>query len=196
MAALVFDVMDTLLRDPYREAFEAATGLTFDAFASVHPEDAYLALERSEIDEPSYWATLRRAGIAVDVERFHAARREGYGWMPGMRALLHDAAAQHRVLLASNYPATWMADLRSGLLRDIRADVCGSCELGIRKPSRGFFDRIADRFSLDPGSTVLVDDSARNIEGAEAAGWLGVRHRDADRTRTSLAALGVRLVPG
>ena len=48
MRAIVFDVMDTLLHDPYREAYEAATGLRFEAFAAVHPEDAYLALEGAE----------------------------------------------------------------------------------------------------------------------------------------------------
>jgi HAD superfamily hydrolase (TIGR01509 family) len=193
MRAVVFDVMDTLLRDPYREAFQAATGLTFDAFASVNPEDAYHALERSEIDDSEYWETLRRAGIAVDVERFHETRRDGYDWLPGMRDLLHEATTHHRVIMASNYPADWMADVRSRLLHDVRADVCGSCELGVRKPSRGFFDRIADRYSLDPGRTVLVDDSASNIEGAVAAGWQGVRYRDAGSTREALATLGFQL---
>jgi HAD superfamily hydrolase (TIGR01509 family) len=196
MREMVFDVMDTLLRDPYREAFEAATGLTYEDFASVHPEDAYLALERAEIDESEYWDTLRRAGIAVDVDRFHETRRDGYDWLPGMRDLLHEATAQHRVILASNYPADWMADVRSRLFQDVRADVCGSCELGVRKPSRGFFDRIADRFSLDPRGTVLVDDSASNVEGAVAAGWQGVRYRDAGSTREALATLGFQLGPG
>jgi HAD superfamily hydrolase (TIGR01509 family) len=193
MRVVVFDVMDTLLRDPYRDAYEAATGLSFDVFVSVNPEEAYRALERSEIDESTYWTALKQAGISVDVGRFHAARRSGYDWLPGMRDVLHEAAAQHRVILSSNYPAAWIADVRSRFLRDVQADVCGSCELGLRKPSRGFFDRMADRLALDPAKTVLVDDSALNVEGAVGAGWHGVRYRDAQLTREALDALGFTL---
>jgi HAD superfamily hydrolase (TIGR01509 family) len=193
MRVVVFDVMDTLLRDPYRDAYEAATGLSFDTFVSVNPEVVYRALERSEIDEPSYWKSLRQAGVPVDVDRFHATRRSGYRWLPGMRELLHEAAARHRVILSSNYPAAWIADVRSRFFHDVPADVCGSCELGLCKPARGYFDRMADRFDLDPTRTVLVDDSALNVAGAVEAGWHGVPYRDAQDTREALDALGFRL---
>ena len=112
-----------------------------------------------------------------------------------MRDLLHEATARHHVIMASNYPGDWMADVRSQFFPDVRADMCGSFELGVRKPSRGFYDRLADRSSLDPGRTVLVDDSPSNIEGAVAAGWQGVRYRDAGSTRKALAALGFQLGP-
>jgi HAD superfamily hydrolase (TIGR01509 family) len=183
--------MDTLLHDPYREAHEAATGMSFERFESLRPEGAYHALERSEIDESRYWEALRDAGISVDVGRFHAIRRIGYQWLPGMRELLRGTAARHRVILASNYPAEWMADVHRRFFHSIQAEVCGSCELGVRKPSREFFDRMVDRFGLEPTTTVLVDDSALNIDGAVAAGWQGVRYRDVQGTREALQALGV-----
>ena len=186
MHVIVFDVMDTLLRDPYREAYEAATGLPFDAFASPHTEAAYRALERSVIDEVTYWTLLRDAGIGVDEGRFHATRRDGYRWLPGMRDLLRETAARHRVIVSSNYPATWISDVRDRFLHDVPIEVCGSCELGVCKPARGFFDRMADRLALDPATTLLVDDSALNVEGALAAGWHGVRHRDAASTKEAL----------
>jgi HAD superfamily hydrolase (TIGR01509 family) len=193
---VVFDVMDTLLRDPYREAYEAATGLTFEEFASTQTEEAYRSLERSEIDEVTYWLKLRDAGITADEGRFHATRRAGYAWLPGMRQLFHQTTARHRVILSSNYPATWIADVRARYFHDVPVEMCGSCELGVCKPARGFFDRLGDRFALDPAMTVLVDDSARNVRGAVAAGWHGVRHRDAPSTEEALEALGSRLGSG
>lgn len=193
---VAFDIMDTLLHDPYREAHEAATGLSFERFESIRPEGAYHALERSEIDESTYWGALRRAGISVDVGRFHAIRRLGYRWLPGMRELLRENAAGYRVILATNYPAGWIADVRRRFMQSDQVEVCGSCDLGVRKPSRGFFDRMVDRFALEPTTTVLVDDSARNVDGALAAGWQGVRHRDAWGTREALRALGMDLAVG
>jgi HAD superfamily hydrolase (TIGR01509 family) len=188
---VVFDVMDTLLHDPYREAHEAATGLTFEAFESVRPEGAYHALERSEIDESAYWDALRNAGISVDVGRFHEIRRSGYEWLSGMRELLREIAARNQVILASNYPAGWIGEVRSRFFHGIQTEVCGSWELGVRKPSLEFFDRIVDRFGLEPTTCVLVDDSELNLDGAVAAGWQGVRHRDAPGTREALGALGI-----
>jgi HAD superfamily hydrolase (TIGR01509 family) len=196
MMVVAYDVMDTLLHDPYREAHEAATGLSFEAFESIRPEGTYHALERSEIDESSYWEALRDAGIPVDVGRFHATRRIGYRWLPGMRELLRETAARHRVILASNYPAGWIAEVHGRFFHGIHVELCGSCQLGIRKPSREFFDRMVDRFGLEPTTTVLVDDSAPNIEGALAAGWHGVRHRDARGTREALRDLGIHLRVG
>jgi HAD superfamily hydrolase (TIGR01509 family) len=196
MVVVAYDVMDTLLHDPYREAHEAATGLSFETFEAIRPEGTYHALERSEIDESTYWEALRDAGIPVDVGRFHAIRRVGYRWLPGMRELLRETAARHRVILASNYPAAWIAEVHGRFFHGIHVELCGSCHLGIRKPSREFFDRMVDRFGLEPTTTVLVDDSAPNIEGAVAAGWHGVRHRDAWGTREALRALGIHLGVG
>jgi HAD superfamily hydrolase (TIGR01509 family) len=191
---VVFDVMDTLLHDPYREAYEAATGMTWDGFAAARPEGAYEALERSEIDESDYWRTVRGAGISVDVRRFHATRRDGYRWLPGMRGLLLETAASHRVILASNYPAAWLDDVRSSFFEGIRVELCGSSVLAARKPSRAFFDRMVQRLGLDPASTVLVDDSASNLAGAVAAGWRAIRFQDAATTRDSLRPLIAREV--
>jgi HAD superfamily hydrolase (TIGR01509 family) len=189
---VVFDVMDTLLHDPYREAYEAATGMTFDAFAAARPDGAYEALERSEIDEADYWRAVREAGIAVDVRRFHATRRDGYRWLPGMRELFLETTARHRVILASNYPAAWLDDVWSSYFEGIGAELCGSCVLAARKPSRAFFDRMVRRLGLDPSTTILVDDSPSNSAGALAAGWQAIRFQDAETTRDALRVLITR----
>jgi putative hydrolase of the HAD superfamily len=46
-----------------------------------------------------------------------------------------------------------------------------SAQLGARKPSLGFFDRVASAMGFPAGELLLVDDSLDNTRAAEAAGW-------------------------
>lgn len=190
---LVFDLMDTLVTDPYREAHEAGTGMSFLSFEQRRPGGVYHALERADISELAYWEALRAAGIEIDPERFHAARRTGYAWKPGMRRILEQATALHRVLIATNYPAGWIDDIQHRFLSRFRLEVCASCRLGVRKPSRRFYEAMAERFGLRPGTTILIDDSSDNVAGALAAGWLAVQFRSAHETGTALKEFGMLL---
>ncbi len=184
--AVVFDVMDTLLTDPYRAAHEAATGLTFAAFEQRRPAGVYHALERGEIDEPAYWRALRAAGIDVDVDSFHGVRVAGYAWLAGMRRLLLDVAAASRVLLATNYPLSWVRDLHAMFFSSMGVEICSSAEVGARKPSPEFFARMAALHSLDPASTLLIDNAPVNVCGAVNAGWRGEVFRDAASAREKI----------
>ncbi len=185
-AVVVFDVMDTLIADPYREAHQSATGMTFEGFDALRPDGVYHAFERAEIREHSYWDALRQAKIPVDVARFHAARLAGYRWLPGARALLLETMRTHRVVLATNYPAEWLADLRERFFNGLELMICASCELGVRKPSSAFYQHLAARFALDPRITVLIDDTVANVDAAIALGWEGIVFRGAVEARQRL----------
>ena len=82
---LAFDLMGTLVTDPYLEAYEAASGLPWEAFRRLRPGDAYPALERGEIAEGEYWGRLRAAGIPIDEERFHDVRAARCSSSPTIR---------------------------------------------------------------------------------------------------------------
>ncbi|MHC4394904.1 MAG: HAD-IA family hydrolase [Planctomycetota bacterium] len=45
-----------------------------------------------------------------------------------------------------------------------------SYKLGCIKPSRSFFSKLCQEFSIDPGEAVLIDDTDENIKGAEDFG--------------------------
>lgn len=194
MSAVAFDLMDTLVRDPFREALTAATGRPLQELFSLRDAGIYPAFERGEIDEAAYWASYPRAGIAVDPDRFHRVRRAGTTWLPGMRELVREVrAAGVAVVIASNYPH-WLAEHAAGMLAGLCDDVVGSYELGVRKPDPRFFERLLGRLELSPGAVALVDDRAANLEGATAVGWPAVRAGDADRVRCGLVDLGA--LPG
>ena len=49
--------------------------------------------------------------------------------------------------------------------------------LGVRKPDPEVFRRVAGLLKVAPTECVVVDDLARNVRGATAAGAVGVLHR-------------------
>lgn len=51
--------------------------------------------------------------------------------------------------------------------------------LGIIKPSAEIFHHLLDRFDLDPGQCIFIDDNAANVAGAEAVG-IRAYHFDGD----------------
>lgn len=54
--------------------------------------------------------------------------------------------------------------------------------IGVRKPDPEVFRRTADLLGLAVDDCVVVDDLARNVRGARAAGAVGVHHVAADVT--------------
>lgn len=189
-ALLAFDLMDTLVTDPYRQAHEAGTGLTWAKFEVARPDGEYHRLERGETDESAYWSSLRRSGIPVDVERFHAARKAGYSWLPGMRELLRDCCAQTRTVIASNYPP-WIEDVFPSELAEMGVRVHASWRLGDRKPRAAFYSALAAAEGVTVDQILLVDDNAENIDGIGRLGGLGVLMTGASQVRLVLARLGL-----
>jgi len=59
------------------------------------------------------------------------------------------------------------------------------------KPDRAIFDHHVSAFGLDPKATLFIDDSAKNVEGARAAGWNAVLFTDAETLRKDLATYGI-----
>ena len=66
-----------------------------------------------------------------------------------------------------------------------------SGEVGAAKPDERIFQVLIERHGIEPAETVFVDDTAANVEAAEALGFIGLRFHDPDRLRTDLVRLGV-----
>lgn len=63
----------------------------------------------------------------------------------------------------------------------------------LHKPDAAIYRLAERRFGLTPARTVFFDDTARNVEGAQAVGWHAFRFVTAERARADLASLGVVL---
>lgn len=188
--AVALDLMDTVVRDPYREALRASVDASLEELLARRDPDLYPALERGEIDERDYWEHHRAQGIEVHPERFHRVRREGTAWLPGMSALLDDLAGTVLRVTASNYPI-WIEELADEVLGDRFDRVLASCHLGVRKPDPRFFERLLVELDLVPQQVAFVDDREVNVAAARRVGLPATGFHGADRLRRWLRDLGV-----
>ncbi|MCZ2458167.1 MAG: HAD family phosphatase [Chitinophagales bacterium] len=64
-----------------------------------------------------------------------------------------------------------------------------------RKPFPEFYKILLDRYHLDPGKTIFIDDNLKNVKGAEVLGITGIHFHNAQQLKEELQRLGVRLGP-
>ena len=61
----------------------------------------------------------------------------------------------------------------------------------MRKPSAEFYKILIDRYHLDPAKTIFIDDSLRNVKGAEAVGITGIHFHNPPQLRDELRRKGI-----
>jgi 2-haloacid dehalogenase len=66
-----------------------------------------------------------------------------------------------------------------------------SSEEGIVKPDPRIFVLLLERYGLQAASTLLIDDSARNIAAAEALGMPTIHFQSPEALRRALETAGV-----
>lgn len=191
--AVCFDLMDTVLRDPYKEALTAATGLSLKELAAVRDKDTWPLFEIGAIDEATFTRRYFPAasGHTFDLDAFHRARRAGYAFLPGIEALLDELRAGGVALyVASNYPV-WIEEVRATFGLDDRFDaVIASHHLRCRKPSPEFFEGLFARVKEPPEVGLFVDDRRENCDAAERAGMPAHVFSSAEALRARLVSDG------
>ena len=95
----------------------------------------------------------------------------------GIPAFVASTQEQHR----ARYLAT---EMRFGEMFD---GLFFSSDLGICKPSENFFKAIADRLERPAHDLLFFDDSAENVRGAKAAGWLSEQFTTPAKLRSDIA---------
>ena len=68
-----------------------------------------------------------------------------------------------------------------------------SGEEKMRKPSAAFYKIIIDRYHLDPSKTIFIDDSLRNVKGAEAVGISGIHFHNPSQLKEDLQRMGIEI---
>lgn len=178
------------------------------AFAEVLPSEQVPAF-LTKIDFPA-WNHTHDAGRLFDegeaelVSRFpddadvirayrtHFARTLT-GQVPGTGAVIAELDRAGIGLVAlTNWSAETFphAQERFGILRRFAGVVVSGTE-GVAKPDPAIFVLACERFGLDPGRTVFVDDSPPNVASAAKGGLSAVHFQNADSFRASLVELGL-----
>jgi len=99
----------------------------------------------------------------------------------------------HDVTLLTNWAADTFVEARARFpfLEKPRGTTV-SGEIKVIKPDPAIYHHHVRTFGLDPAASLFIDDSQKNVEGAEAAGWQAVLFTDARALESDLVRLGVR----
>lgn len=115
--------------------------------------------------------------------------------MPGMDALVHDLkAAGYGVWGLTNWSheTIHLAFEKFELLGELNGVVVSGVEK-LHKPNADIYELALSRFGLTAERCVFLDDTAKNVAGAESVGMHALRFVDARQARAGLADLGVVL---
>ena len=90
---------------------------------------------------------------------------------------------------AETYP---LAVARFPFLADFDGAVVSGSE-GVVKPDPAIYQRLVQRYSIDPARAVFIDDKLENVEAARRLGFHGIHFSDPALVRPALRALGLPL---
>lgn len=185
---ILWDVMGTLVHDPFYEEVPAFFGMSLEQLLSVKHPEAWRLCERGEMSveelERGFFADRR----AYDIEGLRDTMARAYRLLPGMEGLL-DALHGTSMHVVSNY-TPWYAMIEDKLsLSRWMAWSFVSCDIGTRKPEQTYYQTVVERLGVDPSACVFIDDREGNCAGARAAGMHAIVFEDAVTTRTSLSEL-------
>jgi len=191
-SALLFDVLDTLVYDPFRSELPAFFGLSLGELIALKHPRSWLEFELGAIDEPTALGRLFLDERAFDHQALRACMRRAYRWLDGMQQLLSELrAARWPVHLLSNYPC-WYELIEDKLaLSQYASWSFVSCRTGVRKPSAAAFLGASSALGLGPAELVLIDDQPRNCAAARSLGIDAIEFRGATELRAELSRRGV-----
>ena len=152
------------------------------------PETIHGAIWQSDFDQnceagmmsaaESHQTFCRLLGIEMTYEDFRATMAHAFDPDPAVFELARLVAARHGVAILTN---NWEA-VEEALVADHPAlgEIFGphlyfTWRLGGRKPAREIFERCLTKWGKRATQVLFVDDSERNVAGAQAAG-LAVHH--------------------
>lgn len=193
--ALLFDLGGVLVELDWDAVFAhwaGCCGADARALRERFSFDAdYERHERGELPTEGYFASLRRSlGIALTDADFHAGWRSVFvGEIVATAGLVARVAGRMPLYLFSNtnpaHYATWSREYAE-MLRGFRG-LFVSSEMGLRKPDRQAFERVAKAIGVAPGRILFFDDTEANVAGARAAGLQAVHVRSPEDVAAALA---------
>jgi HAD superfamily hydrolase (TIGR01509 family) len=187
-----FDVLDTLVQNPFYREIPAFFGLTLSELRSSRHPTSWLEFECGEIPEAEYLRRMFADGRQFDSGAFLTEVRRGYRWMDGMEPVLAELRKQGvEMHTLSNYPV-WYRDIEEILeLSRYVAWTFVSCFSGLRKPWPEAFRSAAAAVGREPADCLLIDDIQENCEGARCAGMQAIWFRGAADVRDALLSRGL-----
>ncbi|KAI5648926.1 hypothetical protein M9H77_34931 [Catharanthus roseus] len=189
---LLFDVMDTLVRDPFYEDIPAFFRMPMKELLECKHPTAWIEFEEGLIDEPTLARKFFKDQRSFDLEGLKSCMKRGYSYINGVEELLCSLKKNGYEMHAfTNYPIWYtMIEEKLKLSNYLSWTFC-SCKFGKRKPDTDFYLEVLKHLDVEPGNCIFVDDRMKNVEAAIEAGFRGFQFKGVDLLRNDLSTLGV-----
>jgi HAD superfamily hydrolase (TIGR01509 family) len=188
---LLFDVMGTLVHDPFFEEMPEFFGLSFDELLAVKHPSAWVEFERGEMSQKDFLASFFADYRHFDREGFLSHVRASYRWLPGLEDLLEELHGTGcRMHAFSNYPVWYLLIEERLRLSRFLDWTFVSCLTGLRKPDAAAYVQALDTLGVGGKRCVFIDDRIGNCEAARDHGIHGVVFEGVEPLRASLREAG------
>jgi len=188
---LLWDVMGTLVHDPFFAEMPKFFGLSFEELLAAKHPSAWVEFERGELSEKAFLDVFFADGRDFDQKGFVSAVRSSYRWLPGLEQLLaelHGAGCSMHAF--SNYPIWYrLIEERLELSRFIEWTFV-SCLTGLRKPDAAAYGQALNALGVRAEHCIFIDDRVSNCEGARDHGIRSLLFEGVQPLRNSLRDLG------
>lgn len=177
--ALLVDVMDTLVYNPFNREIPEFFGLNGSELLALKHPTAWVRFETGEIDEAEYLRVYFKDEREFDHARFRRMVSLAYRWIDGAEQLLQRLSGGFEIHALSNYPI-WYRTIEAKLrLSRYLNWTFVSCLTGVRKPAPDAYLGAASSLNRAAEDCLFIDDSMANCQAAEAIGMPAIRFRDA-----------------
>ncbi len=188
---ILWDVMGTLIHDPFYDEVPAFFGMTLQQLLKVKHPSVWSACERGELSVEDMEANFFADGREFDIAGLRETMQRSYAWLPGMEDLLSSLRSRGIPMhVVSNYTPWYAMIERTLSLSNWLPWSFVSCDIGCRKPEAAYYAAVLERLSVPAARCVFIDDREPNCDGARAAGMHAIRFEDGVTTATALSALG------
>jgi glucose-1-phosphatase len=147
------------------------------------------------VDGEGYLAEFnRRLNRNLSRTDWIAARRIAMRVNTGTVELAHRVAQRCRIAMLTNNG--WLLkeslpQLMPDIVAVFGAQAHASCELGARKPQPEVFQRLLERYRIEPARSVFIDDEPDNVAAARLLGITAIHYVGAEQLELQLASRGL-----
>ncbi|CAN8271968.1 unnamed protein product [Cochlearia groenlandica] len=192
LPVLLFDVMDTIVRDPFYHDVPAFFGMPMKELLECKHPMTWIEFEKGLIDEEELARKFFIDGRDFDLEGLKECMRSGYNYLDGMQELLQSLKTKSFDIHAfTNYPI-WYKMIEDKLkLSDYLSWTFCSYNVGKRKPDPEFYLEVVTHLGVKPSDCIFVDDRQTNVKCAIEEGMCGLVFENVDSLLKDLSRLGI-----
>ncbi|KAL1827053.1 hypothetical protein ACET3Z_005465 [Daucus carota] len=189
---LLFDVMDTIVRDPFYHHVPSFFRMSFEELINTKHPTAWIQFEKGLIDEMELARNFFKDGRPFDLQGLKDCMQKGYSYLDGIEDLLGSLKQNgYEMHAATNYPIWYkLIEDKLKLSAYLSWTFC-SCSTGKRKPDVEFYLEILSHLDIDGESCIFIDDRIQNVDAATKAGLVGLHFKNANLLRQDLSLLGI-----